>query len=425
MRLDANEQDRIRRVATTLHAAGRPVRILGSIAWPASVRETFLAAGASKLPEVDYPEFDPEPTMDLLREAERDIYPGNPIDDWFEGTAHAIGSGARMVAAAGTGAFFEYSRQLYGTPREPLRYTETTPLELAEAVQASIVGLGRLNLGATPPPDRTASDVAAVIEAAVREKFGDRAPDVEVVEELSANALATSSRIRIRRSAMFTDRDARQLVNHEAFVHVTTALNGRAQPDLPVLGLGHPGTTRTQEGLAVLAEFLSGTMELDRLRRLADRTHAVDMAVEGADFIDVYRWYLDRVEIPEQAFEATRRVFRGGTLTGGAPFTKDIVYIFGLLQVSAVMRALFAAGRADLISLLFCGKLDVTAIPALARLAAHGLCRPALFLPPWADDPRFLFAFLTYSTFENRLDLSHLTQVAHRLVDDAPVIKTN
>lgn len=88
---------------------------------------------------------------------------------------------------------------------------------------------------------------------------------------MSANALATSSQIRIRRDAKFTDRDAIQLINHEAFVHVLTSINGKKQTRLPILSEGHVGTTCTQEGLAVFAEIISGSIELNPFQRLADR----------------------------------------------------------------------------------------------------------------------------------------------------------
>jgi hypothetical protein len=60
-------------------------------------------------------------------------------------------------------------------------------------------------------------------------------------------------------------------------------------------------------------------------KRLADRVFAIQMAVEGANFLDVYRYFLERIGNPDQAFENARRVFRGGVITGGSPFTKDVV----------------------------------------------------------------------------------------------------
>lgn len=44
-------------------------------------------------------------------------------------------------------------------------------------------------------------------------------------------------------------------------------------------------------------------MELDRMRRLADRVFAIQMAVDGADFLEVYRYFLGRIGDRDQAFE--------------------------------------------------------------------------------------------------------------------------
>jgi hypothetical protein len=57
------------------------------------------------------------------------------------------------------------------------------------------------------------------------------------------------------------------------------------------------------------------------MRRLADRVLAIQMVIDGADFIDLFRWFRDRTPGDEQAFESARRTFRGAPLTGGAPFT--------------------------------------------------------------------------------------------------------
>jgi uncharacterized protein (TIGR02421 family) len=421
---DEGEVDRYRQVARLLYEAARPIRVLAALRWPAEVRDEFLAADGRANPEVVYPSFDPAPTLEAVYAARRTIYPGSVVDDWFQETAEAIEIGARMLAAAGTPAFFAYSQELYSSPTEPLRYDPATPLDLARGVHEAIDALARVDLGATPAPSLSAEDVAADLTAAITERFGDDAPEVRIVDDLSANALATSKVIKVRRGARFTDRDAAQLLQHEAFIHVATSLNGKAQADLPILGLGHPGTTRTQEGLAVFSEFVSGTLELDRFRRLADRVLGIQMAIDGADFVEVYRWFEERAATREQAFESTRRIFRGGVLSGGAPFTKDVVYLSGFLQVSTFVRAAFAAGRADCLRMLFAGKLDLYAIPALCELRRVGLCRPARHVPPWAADPRWVLAWLTYSTFAAGIDLSSVTTAASRLLARAPIVHT-
>ena len=417
------EKQRIRKVAHLLYDGARRVRILRSIDWPTSVKHGFFAKNARELPVTHYPGFDASPTIDIIREARRMIIPITPIDQWLERQANSIETGARMLAGIGTPVFFEHSRQVYGEPTAPLRYLPVTSLELAQSIQEVIDQLAHIDLGVAPSAHLSAEEVAREIQAAVSRHFAEDAPKVTLVDTLSANALATANEIRIRRDARFTDRDAVQLLNHEAYIHVATSLNGRAQTDLPILGAGHPGTTRTQEGLAVFAEIISGAIELDRLRRLADRVFAIQMAIDGADFLEVYGYFLERTGNTDQSFENARRVFRGGVITGGAPFTKDVVYLFGLLQVSNAIRAIFSAGRSDCLRLLFCGKLDLQDIPALCELAAMGLCQPARYLPPWASDLRSLLAILTYSTFMNKIDQTPMIVVAQKLLETAPIVQ--
>jgi uncharacterized protein (TIGR02421 family) len=417
------EKERIRHVARLLYEGARPVRILRAIDWPPEVKTSFFAKQAKELPVVAYPSFDPRPTLDCIREARRRIFPITPVDLWLEHQADSVETGARMLAGMGTPVFFEHSRQAYGEPTAPMRYPPATPLELAQSIQTVIEQLARIDLGIAPLTYHSAPEVATEIERAVKQHFGADAPAVVIVDKLSANALATAGRIRIRRDARFTDRDTAQLLNHEAYIHVATSINGRAQVDLPILAAGHPGTTRTQEGLAVFAEIISETMELDRLRRLADRVFAIQMAVEGADFLEVYGFFLERTGDPGQSFENARRVFRGGVITGGAPFTKDVVYLFGLLQISTLIRAVFAAGRADCLRLLFCGKLDIGDIPALCELSAMGLCHQPRYLPPWASDLRSLLALLTYTTFINKIDMGPMVVVAQKMLENAPLVE--
>ncbi|MFT7660279.1 MAG: hypothetical protein ACI89S_001392 [Gammaproteobacteria bacterium] len=260
------------------------------------------------------------------------------------------------------------------------------------------------------------------MRTAVALAFGDDAPKISVESDLSANAIAGARRIRIREGACFTDRDIVQLINHEAHIHVGTSLNGLAQTHLPLLAASHPGTTRTQEGLAVFAEFITGTMDIDRMRRLSDRVLGIQMAVDGADFVTVYQYFLKRVSDKEQAFENTRRVFRGGVLSGGAPFTKDNVYLDGLVRVHNFFRAIVATKRVDCLPLLFCGKLDLEDIPILCGLSNEGLCIAPKYLPPWAQDKRFLLSYLAYSSFLNGVDMTKVKAHYNGLLENTPTV---
>lgn len=417
------ESERLAACMAGLREAEQPVRILRHLAWPRSVRDEFLRHDGRELPKIEYPAFDADPSLQML-ERVRDHLKNDdsPEARWIERQASAIESAARMLAATETPAFLTHGRRLYGTPREPLPDENATVLGLAQRFHEVIDSVDNIDLGDPLPANYSPDRLADAMRRACERVFGDAAPQVVVVDELSANALAGPRVIRIRRGAAFTENDVAQLIHHEAYIHVATSLNGLAQTDLPILGSSHPGTTRTQEGLAVFAEFITGSMDIERLRRLADRVVAIDMAIEGADFMDIYRWFLERTGgRREQAFENTRRVFRGGCLTGGAPFTKDIVYLDGLLRVHHFMRTAVSTGRSDLLRLLFCGKLDIEDIPTLAHMARNGLCRPPRFLPPWASDLRFLLSYLAYSSFLNEIDLGRLHEHYAGIAGTAPV----
>ncbi len=417
--LSVEEQGRTRRAAGLLKQAEQSVRVLRSVAWSPEVRERFFAAGARELPVVSYAGFDPEPSLELIAAA-RETLPGVPLlDAWFGRVAEALETAARMLAAVGTSEFGRQSRLLYGEPDRSELGDEATPLALANQLNEVLSGIEGIDLGAPDPACHLAHGVAERMWAAVQSRFGDRAPEVAVVDTLSANALAGPRAIRIRRTACFTDRDVLQLIHHEAFIHVATALNGEDQVELPILA-GHPGTTGTQEGLAVFAELVSGTLDPSRLSRLADRVLAIQQALDGADFLEVYRFFTERGYEPEQAFESARRVFRGGVLSGGAPFTKDVVYLHGLLRVHNFLRSAVAARRHDCVRLLFCGKLDLRDLPALALLARQGMLAPPTFLPPWAEDLRFLVSYLAYSIFLNQVNLPRVRRRYEQLLAATP-----
>ena len=416
------EKQRIRNVSDQLYQASRSLRVLGHLSWDASIKQQFFANDAKELPVVSYEKFDSTETINIIEAVRTKLDPSNPIDQWLLGIAQDLENTAKLLQSTATPDFYKYSCDLYGTPTSPLIDQTNTSLGLANQLADLFASFDSIDLGEPDIAGIDADTVAAAMHKATQSMFGENAPEVSVVDTLSANALAGATRIRIRRGAKFTDKDIQQLINHEAYIHVATSLNGRNQPDLKILASSYPGTTRTQEGLAVFAEFITGSMDIDRMHRLADRVIAIQMAVDGADFLQVYQYFLDRIGEPDQSFENTRRVFRGGILTGGAPFTKDIVYLDGLLRVHNFMRSMVATKRTDVLRMLFCGKLDLENIPVLCELASMGLCQPATYLPPWASDLRFLLAYLTYSSFLNKIDLSQVNIHYQQLLNDAPIV---
>src|SRR4029077_20954090 len=134
-----------------------------------------------------------------------------------------------------------------------------------------------------------------------------------------SDAAAGSDYVKVRTGARFSTRDIDILEAHEGWVHVATSINGQQQPVAKWLAKGPPRTTAVQEGLAALLEIFTFRTYPRRARRLNDRVLAVDKAEDGADFVQVFDWYRTEGYDEEDCFNAARRVFRGGTTTGGSP----------------------------------------------------------------------------------------------------------
>ena len=90
---------------------------------------------------------------------------------------------------------------------------------------------------------------------------------VEVRDDVS-ELMVSFGRLLIPESAAFRADRVEPLLHHEVGTHVVTFQNGARQP-LTLLTIGLPGYDETQEGLAVLAEYLTGGLDPRRLRVLA------------------------------------------------------------------------------------------------------------------------------------------------------------
>ena len=406
MELSESDLQRAQQASTLLGQASRSMRVLGSVKWDRSMGEAFLAGGADKLPQVRYKPIKTAAAREAITAARGYLDADTPVFDWLNRTCDTLETTASLIETRGTAQFYEHSTALYGTPKRLLLDGKTQVLELARHIDKTLEDLNAHDLVLDGADEAlSASQFANNLRPHLKAHFGDKAPKIVLSDTISAKATAGSKRIRVRNTASFTQMDVRQLLQQEAPVHTATSLNGKSQLEFPSLGSAHAGTTQIQEGLAVFAEMIAGTMDPSRFRRLADRVIAIQMSVEGADFIEVYRYYMDRLDDPQESYENSRRIFRGGVISGGAPFTKDMVYLNGLLRVHNFLRTVVKLNRADLIRLLFVGKLDLEDMPALATLAAHGVLHPPQFMPDWAKDLRFVVSYLTYSSFLNRIKM--------------------
>ncbi|MCA0935424.1 flavohemoglobin expression-modulating QEGLA motif protein [Vibrio alginolyticus] len=195
--------------------------------------------------------------------------------------------------------------------------------------------------------------------------------EIQVLDGMLANALVSGSRVKINSAAYISNDELAALAHHELGVHLLTTLNGRKQP-LNVLSLGCPANTNTQEGLAILCEYLSGHFSIKRLRTLALRVLAVESMIKERDFRHTFRLLKEQYHASDiQAFTITSRVYRGGGLT------KDYLYLRGFREV---LNAYDQLG--DDFFLLLCGKTELKYFDLIRSLVNKGIfTRPELISP--------------------------------------------
>ena len=188
-------------------------------------------------------------------------------------------------------------------------------------------------------------------------------------------------------------------------MHSLTALNGQQQKVLPSMGLSSPRTTATQEGLATFAEQITGSIDIERMKRVSLRIEAVALALDGADFMQVFRYFLDAGQGDVESFTSAQRVFRGVPTTGGAAFTKDTVYLRGLIGVHTFFRWALKHRKLRLCRLLFAGKMTLADVQRLEPLFDSGDLVLPRWLPQLVARANGLAGMLAFSLFANRIRL--------------------
>jgi len=388
-----------------LLAAVKGIRILPTVAWPASLENRLIAdfaAGRFALPDVQYQRPDHAVARAELDAIEDEALAlGGALGEYLARTAESWRIAAEMLELVGTAQVTEPSILLYGRPGDTIPGSARSNLdaaryfvELSDELGADLHADGaREGIGAEALRDEMAHKLDAF--------FGAGQVKVEIDPELTAKAAAGATRIRLRGGASFSDYDRHQLLAHEALVHTLTALNGRAQPVLASLARTSPRVTATQEGLAVFAELMSGAIDIARLKRISLRILAIEMALDGADFVEVYQFFHARGQGVADSFHSAQRVFRGVPLAGGAAFAKDNVYLSGLLTVHTFFRWAFRERRLELLRCLFAGKLTLSDVVALQPYFDSGVIAPPRWLPPWMQQVHGLAGKLAFSVFVN------------------------
>jgi uncharacterized protein (TIGR02421 family) len=199
--------------------------------------------------------------------------------------------------------------------------------------------------------------------------------EIVLDSSLIANALVSDTRVKVNLSARIKETELKALAHHELGVHLATTLNAKQHP-LKIMTLGSPVNTTTQEGLAILCEYLSGNLTLSRLKVLAMRVLAVASLIKDKNFNDTFLLLKEQYHVADElAFTITARVYRGGG------FTKDYLYLQGFRQMLNAYEQ-----RSDFQNLL-CGKASLEQLDMITEMVNDGYLNPPKFISPAIEKP--------------------------------------
>lgn len=414
-------QQTLRALSERIVDAQKPIRILNALKWPPEIAQRFFAKKCQELPEVDAAmyaanplQFDPEQKNEEFYALERDI---RKQLGQFSGVAnlmlrrcHEYREVLRLLQARGTPEFAKISQELYGSAQDAFYAGAPTLRDLATLVSTTLAQIKPHNDDPLSAKRYSSEEAVRLLAERLDRYFDDPQQKIQVKlsDDILADASAGAESIKLRRDAMFSERELRVLEVHEGWVHVGTTFNGLTQPVCTFLSKGPPSSTINQEGLAIIMEIFTFSSYPQRVMRLTDRVTAIDMVEQGADFLDVFHFYQEKNMTKEESFNAAARIFRG-CMPDKGPFTKDLSYSKGFVLIYNYIRLAIKNGLQQQIPLLFLGKTTLEDLHILGDLIEEGIVTPPKYLPPQFKDLAALTAWMTYSLFLNRLSLEKLS----------------
>lgn len=388
----------------------KTIKILDKISWPPSVEQLFfdqLVKGNRPVLKFKYPKTDLGEAKAALEKLNRKLSKEVPSHIYTSETIMSYINAISMVHSIGTKSFEELSVQEYGSPSHLLFGSKYSHLATAKNILESYHQFDHPN-GPEEEIYFKAHELKKYLQKKSKLVFGKDAPKFQVTSKILSKAAAGKTKVRLRSNALYTKYDFDQLFIHEVMTHTLTAVNGGLQTNLPLLSLGAPRTTKTQEGLATFSEVITGNMDLHRLKRIALRVMAIDLALRGADFYDLYQFFLDNHQGPQESYLSASRILRGGYPAGGITFTKDGVYLEGLIRVHSFFRWAFKSRHLEKAHLLFCGRLNINDIFLLEN--ESGLLKKPHYLPHWYQDIDLFAGKLAFSLVLNGIDLKSVDE---------------
>lgn len=176
-------------------------------------------------------------------------------------------------------------------------------------------------------------DALTYLKNRMLETFDEKDFEVKPSTSLLSDSSAGRRTLKLNPYKSYTTGHLDIFLVHEGWVHLGTSINGREQEDNLWLSTWAPRTTFLQEGLAIITELITGNMTLERWNKVVLRHLATSMAERGSNITDVYSYLRHHGMEDLDAFKLALRVFRGVPLEGGMAFTKELLYLHGMIEL--------------------------------------------------------------------------------------------
>jgi uncharacterized protein (TIGR02421 family) len=419
-------KEKVKAISDRIVDAQKPIRILDAIKWDSETEAQFRKSKFKDLPKVGpeyYAKFDlgydPVKKIEELSEIRRDVLKDIGKEDSIGRLLCTILDEyidvVKMVQARGTKDFWNYSRKLYGSPKDTFFNDSNKISDLGQLLYGIFGKIDHIDTDPSLKEVLGGAEVVKLLNERFEQYFHDDAVKAKLSDGIIADAAAGSEVVKIREGSKFSRRDADILEVHEGWVHVGTTQNGLRQHVAKWLAKGPPRCSSTQEGLAVIMEIFTFRSYPGRARRINNRILAIDKAEDGASMLDIFEFYRTEGFEEEECFYQAKRVFRGGLVEGGGPFTKDISYCKGFIENYNFMRAAIRSGKPELIPFLFAGKMNLEDVPLLYQKHLEGVIDAPYYLPPQFKDLNGVAVWMSFSSFLNMIDLKKVQEHYDRL----------
>ncbi|KPM33367.1 Hypothetical protein I595_270 [Croceitalea dokdonensis DOKDO 023] len=322
-------------------------------------KHRFFASKYTYEPEFKYPKlkFDPYKLQRLFFSQRLERIQDDTIRKSYQDVVYYYANMIQCIETIGRGKKFYYnSLRVYGTPTERDVDNARFILHYADEPQ-----------GEDMDKVFSAEEAKAFFEQFAKQY--DFPLNIKFSVHISAAAMVSNATqtLFIKKNNKFSKNQLLTLAHHEIGVHLVTTFNGLKQP-LTIFSNGLPKNVETQEGLAVLSEYMGGALTLKRLKELAYRVMAADSLIKGYSFADTFdlihgHYKLNR----DDAFAITLRAHRGGG------FTKDRLYLSGLRKI----YKRYQSGKP--MDMLLTGKVALDSEPSMSYMKQLGLVEPITY----------------------------------------------